>query len=103
MSSKTYVSVLPKCDFCASSGVVRKAKYDFRTKWGQWANGCTIHWINNRKSETLGTGYGQELVEGEEPERSDDDIRADAMAAIEAGDFDAFEEAIGDRDPAEFL
>lgn len=103
MSDTTYVTTMPKCDFCKQSGVTREAKYDFRTQWGPWANGCEIHYLNNRAHTELGTGHGQRLVLGEEPERTDDDIRADLAAAIEAGDFDAMEEALGDRDFAEFM
>lgn len=107
MSTKVYVSELPLCDFCKNSSSplanTRRAKYDFRTKWGQWANGCEIHYRTHRAHTELGTGHGQELVEGEAPERTDQDIHNDLMAAIEAGDFDAMEEALGDRDIAEFL
>lgn len=101
MSKKVYVAVLPNCDYCANSGVTRKAKYDAKSRDGRWANMCAIHFANN--GIMLGTGYGQELIEGEEPERTDDDIKSDLMSAIEAGDFDAMEEALGDRDFAEFM
>lgn len=103
MAGQAYVSQLPDCDFCKMSGVTRKAQYDFKTKDGRWANGCAIHWTNHRASMTLGTGWGQRLVVGEPPERTDDDIRSDLAAAIEAGDYDAMEEALGDRDFAEFM
>lgn len=102
MSKKTYISEPKNCDFCPSHAP-RTARYDFKTSWGPWANGCEIHWRTNRAHTELGTGYGQELVVGDPPERTDDDIRKEAMAAIIANDFDAFEDAIGDRDPAEFL
>lgn len=104
MGTIAYVSELPKCDFCKNAGVTRKAKYDFKTSSGQWANGCAIHFKNHAaQPDVLGTGWGQELRVGEAPERTDEEIRADLMAAAEAGDFDAFEEALGDRDFAEFM
>ena len=98
-----YVTELPQCDFCKQGGTNRKAKYDFRTSWGPWANGCTAHYITNRAHTELGIGHGQELVVGEEPERTDDDIREDLNLAIEQGDWDAMEEALGDRDFSEFM
>lgn len=101
MSEETYVSDAGQCDFCQQSGVTRKAKYDFKTQWGPWAKGCEAHFLNN--GIKLGTGFGQRLIEGEPPERTDSDIRSDIMAAIEAGDYDAMEDALGDRDIAEFI
>lgn len=107
MSDVAYVSELPPCDFCSTSDSPhvknRKALYDFKTSWGPWANGCEVHWRTNRATPTLGTGWGQKLVVGEPPERTDEDIKSDVQAAIEAGDWDAFEDAVGDRDPIEFL
>jgi hypothetical protein len=102
MSDKVYVTRAPQCDFGGDTHK-NKAKYDFKTSWGPWANGCEIHWRTNRATPELGTGFGQRIIEGEEPERTDDDIRSDLAAAIEAGDFDAMEEALGDRDFAEFM
>lgn len=108
MSDTAYVTEMPLCDFCKESGVTRKAKYDAKTLWGPWAHMCEIHMRNNGPhtpggEPRLGTGVGQRLVLGEEPERTVADIRRDVMAAVEAGDWDAFEEAIGDGDPAEYL
>ena len=104
MSDKAYVSELPMCDFCGNNGGKRrKAKYDFRTSWGPWANGCEVHYRNNRAHTELGTGHGQLLVVGKPPERTDEDIQNDVNAAVEAGDFEALEEALGDRDFAEFM
>ena len=101
MSKKTYVAVLPNCDYCANSGVTRRAKYDAKSRDGRWANMCAIHFANN--GIKLGTGYGQELIEGQEPETTDEEIRQGVMAAVDAGDWDALEDALGDRDFAEFM
>lgn len=108
MGKIVYVTKLPDCDFCKNSNSpranTRSAKYDFKTKWGPWANGCAAHFRQHAaQPDVLGTGWGQELRVGEEPERTDDDIREDLAAAIEAGDYDAMEEALGDRDFAEFM
>ena len=104
MSRIAFVTALPDCDFCKNAGITRKAKYDFKTSSGQWANGCAIHFKNHAaQPDVLGTGWGQELRVGEAPERTDEDIRKDLEAAIEAGDYDAMEEALGDRDFAEFM
>lgn len=98
MSKIAYVSKLPACNFCSED-----AKYDFRMSNGSWAYGCEKHWKDRRAHVNLGTGFGQELVAGEEQERTDNDIRKDVAAAVAAGDWDALEDAIGDRDPIEFL
>lgn len=104
MSSIVYVTTLPDCDFCRHPALESKpAKYDFRTSDGRWANGCEEHYLVFRMYDTLGTGKGQELRKGEEPEESDRDKRKRIMAAIESGDFDTAEEIIGDGDPAEWL
>lgn len=102
MSDKTYVTTLPNCDFCPKEKP-RKARYDFKTNWGPWANACSIHFSTNRATPILGTGFGQRLIEGEAPERTDEDIKHDLTAALLDGDFDAAEEALGDRDIAEFM
>ena len=107
MSDIAYVSELPLCDFCKQSSSphanTRKAKYDFRTVHGPWANGCEIHYRTHRAHTELGTGHGQRLVLGEPPERTDEDIMSDLQKALVEGDFDAMEEALGDRDFAEFM
>jgi hypothetical protein len=103
MSDTAYVTTMPDCDFCKQSGVTRKAKYDLRTKWGQWANGCQIHYVNNRAHTELGTGHGQLLVCGEPPVKTDEEVGNELLAAIEAGDWDLAEDLCGDRDPMEFL
>jgi hypothetical protein len=50
------ISAPKKCDFCSN----RVAKYDFKTQWGPWANGCTVHFLNN--GIRLGLGFGQRLI-----------------------------------------
>lgn len=67
-----YVGELPPCDFCkdftkAIAGnelavEVTKAKYDFRTKTGQWANACPSHYRVHRMHRELGVGKGQRLM-----------------------------------------
>jgi hypothetical protein len=99
MSGKTaYIAVAKKCDFCDKS-----ANYDFKTSWGPWANGCDDHYLQHRAYEKLGTGKGQLLVVGEEPEKSKSEVRADIMAALDAGDMDAAMDAVGDGDILDFL
>jgi hypothetical protein len=98
MSDTAYISAPKRCDLHPE----REAKYDFRTTGGSWMNGCQ-GCFEAHGTGKLGTGYGQRLVVGEPPERTDADIRAEIMEAAEAGDFDAMEDAIGDRDIAEFL
>lgn len=97
----THVISLPDCDIHKHAlnmpGV--PAKYDKRTRTGQWGYVCEDHF----KSDTdgrLGTGYGQELIVGEPPQR---DRRAEAQAALASGDLEAFEDAVGDGDPADFF
>ncbi len=58
MSTEKKVSSLPDCDF----GCGGKAEYDFKTALGPWANGCTMHYTQNRAFTSLGTGRGQKLV-----------------------------------------
>lgn len=69
----TYITTPKDCDFCKDIAqkanlagqpeyTINKAKYDFRTRHGYWANGCEAHWILNRRHETLGIGKGQQLV-----------------------------------------
>src|SRR5262245_9279701 len=57
MATFTTVDKLPTCDFKCTN----PANYDFLTKTGSWANGCTAHWRQNRAHKDLGTGKGQEL------------------------------------------
>lgn len=58
------VTSFPDCDLCVAEGYrpVRKAKYDFKTLSGPWANGCTTHYYQHRVYKELGTGKGQMLV-----------------------------------------
>lgn len=98
MSDTVWVTKLPKCDFGPE-----EAKYDFRMSNGSWANGCEKHWKDRRMSDQLGTGHGQLLCVGEPPEHSDEEIASALQEALMAGDFDAAEEALGDRDIAEFM
>lgn len=55
MSTQTFVSELPKCDFCDE-----QARYDGKTVMGPWANMCVLHF--GQYGTGLGTGRGQELV-----------------------------------------
>jgi len=93
---KIYLASLPQCDM---TGCSAPARYDAPTKMGPWAYLCVHHY----DTTAAPNGIGSELVIGEEPERTDDDIRNDLLAAFESGDWDAMEDAIGDRDLAEFL
>jgi hypothetical protein len=54
-----YVDNKPKCQFTHSVPV--QAEYDFRTKSGQWAYGCELHWQMLRLHINLGVGKGQKL------------------------------------------
>lgn len=101
MSDTTYITEKRTCDVHeyekGEPGVT--ASYDAKTKTGQWANVCE-QCFNTHTDRKLGTGHGQRLVMGEPPTR---DMRAEVRAAVESGDFSAFMDAMGDRDPAEFL
>lgn len=100
MAETAYVAKLPNCDFCKEQGTERAAEYDAKTLFGPWANMCTEHFLLRAASQQLGTGRGQKLVVGEPPAI---DRAAAASAALEAGDYEAFEEAVGDGDPADYL
>ena len=97
----THVLSLPDCDIHKYAlnmpGV--PAKYDKRTRTGQWGYVCEDHFKSDT-DQRLGTGYGQELIVGEPPQR---DRRAEAQEAAKDGDFDGFMEAVGDGDPLDFL
>lgn len=60
------VAKLPTCDFCQEEGIERPARYDFRTRYGPWANGCAQHYEQHRAHESLGEGQGQYLMRGNE-------------------------------------
>jgi len=62
MSTTVTVSTLPRCDFADEGGCSTQppaARYDFRTAFGPWANGCERHWRQYRATPQLGTGHGQ--------------------------------------------
>lgn len=102
MSETAYVNSLPLCQMPSHMGTHVEAEYDARIpSKGQWGYVCGPHFTSEGCS--LGTGKGQRLILGEPPERTDADIRAEVAAAIESGDLDALEDAIGDRDFAEFI
>ena len=64
MSRTVIIGLRPECDFCAITGqrAGTPARFDFRTKSGYWANGCTSHYVEHRASQELGTGNGQMFV-----------------------------------------
>jgi hypothetical protein len=96
MGKTAIVASMPDCQLPHVEPV--KAAYDARTRTGQWAYVCEDHFHSDTEGRT-GTGVAQKLyVVG--PER---DRQADARAALEAGDFEAFEDAVGDGDPLDFL
>jgi hypothetical protein len=98
MGDTAIVTALPDCQFPHTEPV--KAAYDARTNDGRWAYVCEEH-FHTETSGQLGTGKGQTLyVAGEEPPR---DRRAEAAAAILANDWEAFEDAVGDDDPMDYL
>jgi len=102
MSTETYVSKLPDCDICKyEQDRKTEAHYDGKTVSGQWAAMCDPHFAT--RGTGLGTGKGQRLIVGERPEPTTAERIAAVHAALEAGDFDAAEEAMGDGDPAEYL
>lgn len=91
-----YLAAPPTCDM---DGCNTEARYDAPTKMGPWAYLCVQHY----DTVAARNGIGSEIVVGAEPERTDADIRRDLLAAMAEGDWDAMEDAIGDRDIAEFL
>jgi hypothetical protein len=63
------VTNIPPCQFCAppvDGGPPEPGPYDFRTRWGPWANGCEAHWRLYRAEEELGVGKGQLWITEEE-------------------------------------
>ena len=98
MSDIAYIPSPKLCDVCKyESQTEVEAEYDARMLTGQWANLCQIH-FESRTGGMLGTGMGQRLVVGEKPSQ---EVRI--KAALESGDLDALEEAVGDGDLADFL
>ena len=104
MSIKTYVSQIPDCDMCAQDGKREPAAFDAKTTMGPWAHLCEEHFT--LVGVGLGTGLGQRLVVRTQDPEPDEELAervTDAKAALAANDYDAFEEAVGDEDPIEFL
>lgn len=101
MATQVYISTAKPCDLhdVTDDGSPCMAAYDLPIPGRGWANVCEATYLA-LGSPQLGTGRGQRLIVGEEPPR---DRMAEARAAIEAGDWDAFEEACGDEDPILFL
>lgn len=98
MSDIAYIASPKLCDVCKfESKTEVEAEYDARMLNGQWANLCGTH-FDSRTGGKLGTGMGQRLIIGEKPSQ---ELRI--KAALEKGDIDALEEAIGDGDPADYL
>lgn len=99
MGTTAIVVELPDCQLPHAEPV--KAAYDAKTLHGPWAYVCEDHFHTDTSGQ-LGTGKGQKLyVAGtDHPER---DRKAEALAALLANDFEAFEEAVGDGDPIDFL
>ena len=64
MAERIYARVerLPDCDFCKEEGIKRPARYDFRTSFGSWANGCARHFEKQAATPELGEGNGQRLL-----------------------------------------
>ena len=54
------VAEIPGCDFCARSGVQRKAGYDGKSRLGPWAYMCETCF--DKYGVGLGLGRGQRLV-----------------------------------------
>lgn len=98
MGTTAIVTALPNCQFPHTGPV--KADYDAKTHHGPWAYVCEAHFRTETAGQ-LGDGMGQKLVvAGEAPVR---DRRAEAAAAILANDWEAFEDAVGDDDPMDYL
>lgn len=98
MGDTAIVAVMPPCQFPHEEQT--PAAYDALTHNGQWAYVCEDH-FQIQTSGLLGTGKGQKLIlAGDAPEV---DRKQAARDALEAGDFEAFEEAVGDEDPIDFM
>lgn len=107
MAEVAYISQSKNCDVCKfEKGKTVAALYDARmtrgSGAGQWANLCQSD-FEERTDQRLGTGYGQRLIVGNQPEKSDAYVRSQIFAALEDGDMEAAFDACGDRDPMEFL
>jgi len=99
MSSTAYVQQLPMCDIHkyehGNPNIV--ARYDGRTVTGQWANMCDQCFASHGTG--LGTGYGQELVIGDEPETTPEQVHD----AISRGAIDEVWDLVGDGDILDFI
>lgn len=94
--TKAYLATLPNCDVHKLRyQTAVTAHYDSPIAGGPWGYLCDDCFaVDGSPSLAI------ELIEGEAPER---DRHAEARAAAEAGDFAAFEDAVGDGDPLDFL
>lgn len=105
MSMSVKVATLPMCDLCKhyDGKVDVPARYDGKTQMGPWANMCLGHFMSFGSG--LGMGHGQELIliTDEDSARSDEDIADEIRACLEDGDWEGAEDAVGDRDIAEFM
>lgn len=102
MGTKAYIPEPRNCDLCAASGVQREAKYDAKTLTGPWAYMCEQHFQTDSLGQ-VGTGWGQELVVGEEPQPTRAERRQALLDAAERGDLAAMEDAVGDGDVTDLL
>jgi hypothetical protein len=100
MGTTAIVAVMPPCQFPHVEQV--PAAYDAATHSGQWAYVCEDH-FKTQTSGQLGTGKGQKLILAGDAATSEADRKKAARDALEAGDWEAFEEAVGDGDPIDFM
>lgn len=100
MGTTAVVAVFPPCQFPHKEQT--PAAYDAATHNGQWAYVCEDHFQSETRRQ-LGTGKGQKLILAGSTETSDVDRRQAARDALEAGDFEAFEEIVGDEDPIDYM
>jgi len=58
------VHTMPKCDFIDIDDTPCDGEemFDFKTRYGPWANGCTHHYTAHRRYDELGLGKGQKLI-----------------------------------------
>lgn len=58
------VHKMPACDFEGKDSEVCQGEemFDFKTREGYWAHGCTLHYERHRLYSNLGLGKGQKLV-----------------------------------------
>lgn len=100
MGTTAIVAVIPVCQFPHKEQT--PAAYDAATHNGQWAYVCEDHFQTETRGQ-LGTGRGQKLILAGDADTSREDRRKAARDALEAGDFEAFEEAVGDEDPIDYM